>query len=388
MIFSLAGHASFMHLSLIDEIAFWCAVVPSALFCWNLFFFRRPPQRVPAHHLPHMSVLIPARNEESNIAAAVEGVLASCGVELELIVLDDASTDGTAAIVHSIAARDSRVRCVSAPSLSAGWAGKAHAAHALSRLAIHDVFCFLDADVRIAPDTLSRMYTFMWKTHSALVSGFPEEITVTPLEWLLLPLIQFLLLGYLPFVGLRFTSLPAFGAGCGQFLMMSREGYEKTGGYASVRTTMHDGIMLSKLFRRHQLHTDVADLTGLASCRMYRSGNEVWNGLTKNATEGIAAPARILPFTLLLFCGQVLPWLLLCDAVMSRNLPRVAMVAATCVVSLLPRLVSIVRFHQKAVGALLHPIGVSVFLILQWAALSRRLRGTPAIWKGRAFEVG
>ena len=99
---------------------------------------------------------------------------------------------------------DARVRCVAAPPLAAGWAGKAHAAHVLSTLAKEDVFCFLDADVRLAPDALARMLAFMAKTKSNLVSGFPEEMTVTPLEWLLLPLIQFLLLSYLPFAGLRF----------------------------------------------------------------------------------------------------------------------------------------------------------------------------------------
>ena len=73
---------------------------------------------------------------------------------------------------------------------------------------------------------------------------------------------------------------------------------------------MHDGLLLPQLFRRHGLRTDIADLTHLATCRMYHNASEVWRGLAKNATEGMAAPARILPFTFLLFCGQILPLLL------------------------------------------------------------------------------
>ena len=374
------------HASTLDQVAFWSATIPAVLFCWNLCLFRRPPARTVSTHPPAISVLIPARNEENNIADAVEAVLASRGVHLELFVLDDASTDRTAAIVNTFAAADPRVHCVAAPPLAHGWAGKAHAAHALAGLATCETFCFMDADVRIAPDALARMAAYMQQTQSDMISGFPEEITVTPLEWLLLPLIHFLLLGFLPFIGLRYTRMAAFGAGCGQFIMTTRRGYQRTGGYASVRTTMHDGIVLSKLFRQHHLHSDVADLTGLATCRMYNSGSDVWQGLTKNATEGIAAPGRIVPFTLLLLCGQVLPWLLLPYALYS-HIGVIALLLA-CTASLLPRIISIFRFRQKAVGAILHPVGILIFLALQWTALLRKLRGTPATWKGRAFEVG
>lgn len=378
-----------MNLHLFSEIAFWCAVIPCALFCWNLVYFRRPPHVTEtATDPPAISVLIPARNEESNIGAAVECVLASTNIDFELIVLDDASIDRTAEIVSHFAAKDPRVRCIPAPKLKPGWAGKAHAAQALSTHARHDIFCFIDADVRIAPDTLARMHALLVKTNSALVSGFPEEITVTPLEWLLLPLIQFLLLCYLPFAGLRHTNLSGFGAGCGQFLMMTRHGYQKTGGYASVPTTMHDGIVLSKLFRKHRLHTEVADLTSLATCRMYTSSSDVWQGLTKNATEGIAAPARIVPFTLLLVCGQILPWLLLLCAIIANDYADLRLLTIACAASLLPRLISIARFRQRTIGAILHPLGVCILLILQWTALLRKLRGTQATWKGRAFNVG
>ena len=170
--------------------------------------------------------------------------------------------------------------------------------------------------------------------------------------------------------------------------MMTRSGYALTGGYGAVRMTMHDGIVLSKLFRQHKLHTDVADLTGLASCRMYQSGGDVWQGLMKNATEGIAAPARIVPFTLLLVCGQVMPWVLLLVAMIRGDRGDAMLVAFACALSFLPRVVSVFRFRQRWVGALLHPLGVPIFLVLQWVALLRKFRKVPANWKGRAFEVG
>ena len=377
-----------MSFLLFAEIAFWCSVIPALLFCSNLLLFRQPP--LARRALPPVSLLIPARNEEPNIAAALTAALASQGVDFELIVLDDSSTDRTAAIVSEFAARDPRVRLEQAPPRAAGWAGKAHAAHALSRRARHDLFCFVDADVRLEPQALARMTEFLLARDAALVSGFPQQQTVTTLEWMLLPLIQFLLLCYLPIAGLRYTRMPGFGAGCGQFLLMRRDAYIATGGYASVRGTMHDGIVLSTLVRRHGLRTDIAALTGLACCRMYRSSAETWNGLMKNATEGLAAPARILPFTALLLAGHVLPWVLLAWGVCTHSftLRPALLVYAGCAASLLPRLIAIPRFQQRVISALVHPFAIVTLLCLQWQAFIRKLLGVQVSWKERAFRVG
>ena len=378
-----------MSYALLVHLAVWCSLIPALLFCWNLLLFRPPPPI--SGNTPIISVLIPARNEEQNIAAAIESVLASTDVDLELVVLDDGSTDRTAEIIRSFAARDSRVRYARGAPLVDGWAGKAHAAHGLSCLARHAVFCFLDADVRIAATALARMHAFMEQSGSALVSGFPQEETVTVLEWLLLSLIHFLLLAYLPLAGMRaFPKAPGFGAGCGQFLMMRRDAYQSTGGYASVRSTMHDGIVLAKLFRQRGFSTDIADLTNLARCRMYTSAASTWNGLARNATEGLAAPARILPFTFVLLCGQVLPWGLLAAALTRpQHLADLSgMLVIALAASLLPRALCMLRFRQRIAGAVLHPIAILVLLALQWYALGRKLLGLKATWKERAFSVG
>ena len=117
----------------VASVALALAVVPLVLTLLNLREFRTP---APAPGRPAVSVLIPARNEEVNIAAACAAVLASEGVELELVVLDDASTDRTPAILAAIA--DPRLRVAAAPPLPPGWSGKQHACHALSALARHE----------------------------------------------------------------------------------------------------------------------------------------------------------------------------------------------------------------------------------------------------------
>jgi hypothetical protein len=369
-----------------------CALLPCLLFLCNLRFFAEPPQPDADDGRPKISVLIPARNEELSIGAAVECVLRSTGVDLELIVLDDGSTDGTAEAVRAYARKDARVRLATAPALPEGWNGKQHACHVLGGLARYELLCFLDADVRLAPQALARMAAFQRSSGADLVSGFPRQETKTFLEWLLLPLIHFVLLGFLPLAMMRgYATSPDFAAGCGQFMLTDRHAYLRSGGHSAIRTTMHDGLLLPQRYRSVGLRTDLADMTHLATCRMYRSAAEVWRGLSKNATEGLAAPARIGPFTLLLGLGQVLPlpllvWMLWNEAGAMHSLPA-ACAAAAAAAGYLPRVVAAWRYEQSWRSVLLHPLGIAVLLVLQWVSLVRKLLGRPATWKQRTYPA-
>ena len=348
---------------------------PVALALWNLALYRRP---APATGTPAVSVLIPARNEAANIADAVACVLASRGVEIELVVLDDASTDATPAILAAIG--DPRLRVAQAPPLPPGWSGKQHACAALSRLARHELMVFVDADVRLAPDAVSRMAGFMQRHAVGMASGFPRQVTITWSEQLLLPLLHFLLLGYLPMAAMRRSAAPGFGAACGQLVIVRRDDYRRAGGHGAIRASLHDGITLPRAFRRAGAMTGLFDAGSFASCRMYSSAAQVWEGLTKNATEGMAS-ARALPvWTAVLGGGQVLP------AILFLLSPGPATAAATAA-GIGLRLVLAARFRQPLLGALLHPVGVAALLVVQWAALLRAARGRPSTWRGRAYPA-
>ena len=368
---------------MINALAWWsfgCAAVPALLFLKNLRLYAEPPAKHVGER-PQVSVLIPARDEEHNIGPAVDAVLSSCGVKLEVIVLDDHSSDGTARIVSEIAARDARVRLEHAPDLPAGWCGKQHACWNLAQHASYPMLVFIDADVRIAPDALTRIATFMASNGADLVSGVPRQITESWLERLLIPLIHFVLLGFLPLDRMRKDPRPAFGAGCGQLFAARRDPYFQAGGHRVIRQSMHDGLTLPRAFRRAGFRTDLFDATSLATCRMYRSGREVWRGLAKNATEGLASPRLIGPMSVLLLSGQVLPWLL----VLTKPGPWVAWGAA--LISLVPRLAAAIRFRQPLESALLQPVGIILLLLIQWQALGRKLAGTPSTWRGRVVEA-
>ncbi|MEO7030642.1 MAG: glycosyltransferase family 2 protein [Acidobacteriaceae bacterium] len=384
-------------------LVFVCAVGPALMFIVNLRSYLPPPPIGGGADKAHISVLIPARNEEANISAALESVLTSAGVALEVLVLDDASTDATAAIVATVAARDTRVRLLRSAALPKGWNGKQHACWHLAQNSQAPVMLFLDADVRLEPDAIARMAAFQRSSGAALVSGFPRLVTIGFLEWLLLPLIHFVLLGFLPVERMRKTTDPAMAAGCGQFMMCQREAYFVSGGHEAIRATMHDGLLLPRTFRRAGFRTDLADLAALSHVRMYDSAAKVWQGLAKNATEGIADPKRIVPITLTLLLGQVAPTCLVLIAfliglyvqwhhmfIIGISRPFAAITWGTLflialLASFLPRLLAVHRFKQPLKSALLHPVGILLLLCVQWYALVRQLMGKPVGWRAREY---
>jgi len=382
----------------IAGVLLFFAAVPAVMVVLNLRRYRAPVAEM--QDVARVSVLIPARNEEANIEACLESVLASRGVEIEVLVLDDASTDRTAEIVREIAVRDARVRLVATRELPVGWNGKQYACWLLAQEASAAVMLFLDADVRLKPDAVMRCVAELRVKEIDLLSGFPRQITAGWMEKLLLPLIHFVLLGFLPMGRMRKTTKVGYAAGCGQFFLADREAYFASGGHAAIRGTRHDGLRLPQAFRRSGYRTDLVDLTELAEVRMYDSASAVWMGLAKNATEGLGAPARIVSLTILLMVGQVLPVIALAlwvaiwvsNRVVGATFddPRMAvwisvLLALAVVASYLPRMLAVRRFKQPVVSAVLHPVGIVLLLVVQWYALARQVLGRPVEWRAREY---
>ncbi len=361
------------------------AVIPALMVMINAFFYRRAPRVDPKGKAADgVSILIPARNESKTIAATVRAALASEHIAVEVVVGDDQSTDDTASQVVSLAEADPRLRLVRLPSLPEGWCGKQHACARLAEAARHPHLLFVDADVRLAPDAAARLVAARKASNADLVSGLPGQQVGTWLERWIIPLVPFVLLGYLPFPGMRWSRSPAFAAGCGQLMLARTEAYRAVGGHSAIRASRHDGLTLPRQFRRQGCTTTMVDATDLASCRMYEDTQSVWLGFAKNADEGMASPRAIGVWTLLLGGGQVLPPLLLIG-LLAMGAAGSTVVIAAIATALGPaiRLFQAWRYRLPWRGALEHPFGVAALLGIQWYALRRAATGHRVAWKGR-----
>ncbi|MBP0462660.1 glycosyltransferase [Roseomonas sp. PWR1] len=356
-------------------IAFALAIFPAALGAINLRLVRGPQGAVPDGAL--VSILIPARDEATNIEGCLAAALAQQGVAIEVVVMDDGSTDGTPDIVRRIAAADPRVRLVEAPALPEGWSGKMHACARLAEAARGTHFLFIDADVRLEPRAAAALSGHMARQRLGLVSGVPRQVMLTWGEGVTVPMINLLLVGYLPGGGRAFTRHPGFAAGCGQMMMFERGAYEAVGGHGALRTTLHDGLKFARLLRARGHRTEIVEGSGVATCRMYRDFAEAWRGFLKNAREGMATPVGLPVWTVVLAGAHLWPFFLL---------PAwQAAIALAMVFGL--RMAITRRAREPSWTILLHPVAVLVALAIQWTALVRFLMGRKEGWKGRAYAA-
>jgi hypothetical protein len=356
----------------------------------NLRLFRPAPRATALPPGPTLAVCVPARDEAANIEACLRSVLRPGHAGVRAFVYDDQSTDATPEILARLKGEFTALSTVPSRPLPPGWVGKQWACWQLGQAAAaaaeHDWLLFIDADVRLAPDALPRALAAAADLRADLVSTFPRQLTGALAERLLVPLIHFILLSYLPFARMRSSPDPSASAACGQFILVRREAYLATGGHSAYRDSMHEGVKMPRVFRRAGFRTDLFDGTDLCTCRMYRGLAQTWRGFAKNAYEGLGSVPLLLFLTALHLVGHVLPAVALALlAARGEVVSMPGLVAALALaIVLAQRLLLARRFRQSLIGALLHPVGVAMMTLVQWHSFLLALTGRRA-WRGRTL---
>src|SRR5688500_9812217 len=204
---------------------------------------------VPPENPPLVSVILPARNEAHNIARCVSSVLATTYPNLEVIVVDDSSTDGTAQIAHEAAERDLRARVIRCPPLREGWFGKQWACATGAKVARGSVLQFTDADTVHSADLVTRSINAMRRTEADLfsVAGYQElggfwERVIQP------QVFTILLMRYGGTESVNKSTTVGNKIANGQCIFVTRDSYDAIGGHGSVRTSVAEDLMLARKF--------------------------------------------------------------------------------------------------------------------------------------------
>jgi chlorobactene glucosyltransferase len=233
-----------------------------------------------------VSVIIPARNEAETIETVVRSILASQYRPFELLVVDDRSTDETAATVERIAAADPRVRLVRGAPLPAGWYGKPWACEQGFRAAREELLLFTDADTRHAPELLGRAVAALRREQADLVTVAPRQLCLGFWERVVMPQIWLLL-------GLRYhprrvnrARRPRDVIANGQFILTTRTAYESVGGHGAVRDEVAEDLALAQAYLRHGRRLHFAFAERLMETRMYRNLGQLLEGWSKNVYLG------------------------------------------------------------------------------------------------------
>jgi glycosyltransferase involved in cell wall biosynthesis len=238
---------------------------------------------------PGPTVLLPMRNEAARLPGTLPGLLA--GGAAHLVFLDDESTDDSAEIVRRAAAdRPSGatpgVTVMAGAPRPDGWTGKTWACHQLAEHTDAELLIFCDVDVELAPGAITAVVEEMERQRADVFSVFPRERTVSWAERLLVPLIDDVVLCFLPF-GLLRAPAPSAATACGALLAFRRTAYDTVGGFAAVRTELVEDVAMARLSRRHGLRLGLAlggDHLAVRMCVGYR-------GVVDNLGRGLTATA-------------------------------------------------------------------------------------------------
>lgn len=350
----------------------------------NLRVFRFPPVTAVPNPPPRLSVLIPARNEELRLRPCITTLSDSDFPILEILVLDDHSTDGTATLVQQTAKGDPRIRLISGQPIPDGWVGKPWACHQLAQESKGDYLLFVDADTRFSDITLSSAVNLAHEEQSDLLSLWPHLESLSWSERLVIPFVHLFILFYLPHWAKG--SLRCLGAANGQFVLFRREAYEKIEGHKSVRNHMVEDIAIARNMRAAGFKvlnldgTNPEDSNALVRCRMYTRFSEVWEGFTKNLY-----PSFDGNFFAFFFFQSIQAVLFLAPFLLLFTPFRGPLVWVEIAIILALRFSLAYRFRQSYRGAILHPLGQVLVLLIALNSWIQALRGRLP-WKGRLYQ--
>jgi chlorobactene glucosyltransferase len=320
-----------------------------------------------------VSVLVPARNEETNISKCIDGIINQDYPNKEIIILDDNSTDKTFEIASSI--NSDNLNILKGKELPSDWLGKNWACNQLSSVAKGDYLLFIDSDVTLKPSTISSAVYAMNTSNATLISIFPTQIIKSFGEYLIVPLMNWLLLAFLPLRFVYSSSNKSFVAANGQFMLWRKEDYLKLGGHQAVKDKIVEDMELAKLAKKNNFKVKTLLGGKLVYCRMYNSFNESYYGFQKNFYTGFSLnPVFFLIMIIFLLIVFVSPIILL-----STSLYFILPVGLIVLVRLC---ISMISRQNVFINIALHPIQL---LFMFWIGVLSviKFKTNQLVWKQR-----
>jgi chlorobactene glucosyltransferase len=354
------------------------------------------PATPPAANAPLISICVPARNEEYNIRNCVESVLRQNYPNIEVIVLDDRSTDATLTQLAEIASHDSRLLPINGKDLPDGWAGKPHALFQASASAHGEWLCFVDADTFLAPQAISSCYAKAIETHADMFTTMNEQILGTFWEKVVMPLVMTALsVGFSP----RKVNDPNTrnAIANGQFILIRRVVYDAIGGHEKVKDQIVEDKSISEQVKWNGHRLIVADGTKVVCTRMYTSLPAMWEGWTKNIYLGLRDHPSMLILgafgaTLSLIAALFLPiWPLLG---INWYLNNGAWLSIAVIIQSFIVWASVIYARAKVAHkmniskwyALTTPLGAGVFATMMLTSAWKVISGQGVTWRGRKYH--
>lgn len=320
-----------------------------------------------------VSVLIPARNEGKNIVKCIEGIINQDYQNAEIIILDDNSTDNTYNLAASFSSP--KIKTLKGKALPQNWLGKNWACHQLAQHAKGDYLLFIDADVEIKENVISLAMDEIEKSNATLLSIFPTQSVKTFGEYLIVPLMNWLLLTFLPLNFVYKFSNKAIVAANGQFMLWRKDDYLSLGGHQIVKDKIVEDMELARIVKSNNLKVKTLLGGNQVFCRMYNSFDEAYFGFQKNFYSGFSI--SVIFFLIIisfLFCVFTIPFLVVDNRLISW-LPLLLLILTRISVSISSK-------QSWIINLLLHPLQMIFMLLIGFISVIK-FKNKSLVWKAR-----
>lgn len=305
----------------------------------------------PAVVSEEVSILIPMRNEEKNVSGCVETVINQVGLEsFEILVLNDESVDQTKQELSKF----TQIKALEGKKLPNGWLGKLWALDQLVEESKGEYLVFLDADVRLTSNAVASGIKTMREWD--FMSAYPKQIMGGFLQRIFQPLLQWSWMSSVPLLVSQKLSIKSMVVANGQFLIIKRDAYLKSGGHKLIKAEVLDDLMIAKQLVRSGFKGGVAEGSQVASCNMYESSMQLIKGYQKSLWKAFGSPIGGLLVVIILFVSGVLPFVL---ALLGSEIGLIsyALIVAS-------RILSAIRTNTIPNTAILHPVAVILLILL------------------------
>lgn len=351
------------------------------------------PEEEPEHG-ELVSVVIPARNEETNIGDCVRSVLAQTYCPIQIVVINDNSTDATGQILEELAAEHCELEVVNGKSLPPGWVGKNFAVYQGVAGAKGHWLVFLDADTRLSPDALVSAVALAKSKGLDMFSLWPRHVLVSFWERVIQPVVLGIILSGAPPSLTEDPKDPTTGV-FGQFIFFKRAAYEEVGGHEAVKGEVLEDWRIAERIKAKGLRVALAEGQEMARVRMYTSLSGLWEGWSKNTFLGTGRRLDILVVLLVfVFAIGVWPIVLLAWAILAAASDQSVAILAGAAAAFQFGLMYYyaIRLNQRmgirVSSAVWYPLGSALFVGILVNSAYRVMSGRGVTWKGRSYTQG
>lgn len=371
-----------------DELLLVIAIISSYTFVvsfLNLISFSKPkPLKPKSEEL--ISIMVPCRNEEDNIDDCVESLVNQDYDNIEILLIDDNSTDNTLNKIKFLSSKYSNVSAIKGEILPKEWAGKNWACHQLSKLSKGSYLLFIDADTRLGQYAVSSGIREIQENNLEFLTLIPKRKILNFTDYLIWIMVSFFILCWVPMLIAKKLPYSLFAAGFGQFLLFNKEAYIKIGGHEKIKGLVLDDFELARSIKTFGFSASVLDGTSIVETKGYKSSIEAVDGHAKS----IFATFRYnILFFIFAFFGLLilfyLPFLNLFSYFLGielqSNFLTLSLLSIACIFGSI--FISSKSFSLSFFSSFLYPFAMIVLLFSAYRSFLSSFDGDLK-WKGRS----